>query len=57
MKLGNIIRNAMGRTAGGTRAGGTAGRVGGISAAGRAQTSGRAGGGLANRLRGMLKRH
>lgn len=57
MNLGNIIRNAMGRTTGGTKAGGTMRRAGGTNPAGRAHTTGRAGGTIADRIRGMLKRH
>lgn len=56
MNLGNIIRNAMGRTAGGTRTGGTVRRPGGMNAAGRANTTGRTGGSLTSRIIGMLKR-
>ncbi|WP_426226936.1 hypothetical protein [Pseudarthrobacter sp. DSP2-3-2b1] len=56
MNLGNIIRNAMGRTTSGTKAGGAVRRTGGMNSAGRANTAGRAGGTLANRIRGMLKR-
>ncbi|MET4591028.1 hypothetical protein [Arthrobacter sp. 754] len=57
MNLGNIIRNAMGRTTNGTKAGGTMRRTGGMNTAGRPHTTGRAGGTLADRIRGMLKRH
>lgn len=57
MNLGNIIRNALGRTTGGTKAGGTMRRAGGTSTTGRAHTTGGAGGTLGNRIRGMLKKH
>lgn len=57
MNLGNIIRNAMGRTTSGTKVGGTRRRTGGMNTAGRPHTAGRAGGTLADRIRGMLKRH
>jgi hypothetical protein len=57
MNLGNIIRNAMGRTTSGTtRAGGTVRRPSVPNATGRARTTGRAGGGIADRILGMLKR-
>lgn len=55
MNLGNIIRNAMGRTAGGTRTGGAPRRPSVPNVTGRPGTAGRSGG-IANRVLGMLKR-
>lgn len=56
MNLGNIIRNAMGRTASGTRTGGTARRPSVPHTTGRARTAGKAGGGITDRVLGMLRR-